>query len=131
MNPRFSKPNATQIQLHDITVHDRMVIQCNVTNKHGYDWSEVYLNVKGRIRCKIPKYCNVQTPLIFNINLVRIKQAKTKETKHYKGVRSEVIQRRWFQFESGFILFIVAKKLTFLFYFIKKYMKFSDSNDFN
>ena len=91
MNSRFSKPYATQIQLHDITVHDRMVIQCNATNKHGYDWSEVYLNVKGRIRCKIPKYCNVQTSLVFNINLVRIKQAKTKETKHYKGVRSDSV----------------------------------------
>ncbi|KAL5013978.1 hypothetical protein ScPMuIL_008248 [Solemya velum] len=42
---RFLKPNEYNITLVNLTRDDAMVIQCNATNKHGYIFSDVYLNV--------------------------------------------------------------------------------------
>ena len=47
-NPRFSQPHHNQIILANVTVDDRMNIQCNASNKHGYVFKDVFLNVRGK-----------------------------------------------------------------------------------
>ncbi|XP_053377486.1 neuroglian-like isoform X2 [Mercenaria mercenaria] len=44
-NLRFFKPNQNNITLINLTRDDHMNIQCNSSNKHGYVFSDVYLNV--------------------------------------------------------------------------------------
>lgn len=44
-NRRFKRPRPDRIVFSDLTRDDPMVIQCNATNKHGYIWGDVYLNV--------------------------------------------------------------------------------------
>ncbi|XP_052782103.1 neuroglian-like [Mya arenaria] len=43
-NPRFHK-SRNNITLTGLTLEDHMNIQCNCSNKHGYVWADVYLNV--------------------------------------------------------------------------------------
>ncbi|KAL5013687.1 hypothetical protein ScPMuIL_007957 [Solemya velum] len=45
ISDRFLKPNEYNITLVNLTRDDAMVVQCNATNKHGYIFSDVYLNV--------------------------------------------------------------------------------------
>ena len=42
---RFRRPRPDRIIFSDLTREDPMVIQCNATNKHGYIWGDVFLNV--------------------------------------------------------------------------------------
>ncbi|KAK7102380.1 neuroglian-like isoform X2 [Littorina saxatilis] len=42
---RFKLPRRDRIVFTDLTREDPMVIQCNATNKHGYIWGDVFLNV--------------------------------------------------------------------------------------
>ncbi|XP_060606385.1 neuroglian-like [Ruditapes philippinarum] len=44
-NNRFYKKDANNITLTNLTLEDHMNIQCNASNKHGYIFSDVYLNV--------------------------------------------------------------------------------------
>ncbi|WAR25432.1 NRG-like protein [Mya arenaria] len=44
-NPRFFKPTQYNITLIGLTLEDHMNIQCNASNKQGYVYSNVYLNV--------------------------------------------------------------------------------------
>ncbi|KAH3848860.1 hypothetical protein DPMN_091243 [Dreissena polymorpha] len=44
-NPRFHKIGHNNIALINLTLADHMSIQCNASNKHGYVFSNVYLNV--------------------------------------------------------------------------------------
>ncbi|XP_045166223.2 neuroglian-like isoform X1 [Mercenaria mercenaria] len=44
-NNRFFKKDAHNITLTNLTLEDHMNIQCNASNKHGYVFSDVYLNV--------------------------------------------------------------------------------------
>ena len=48
MNTRFQKPDQQSITMTDITADDRMNIQCNATNKHGYAFADAFLNVIGK-----------------------------------------------------------------------------------
>ncbi|XP_076448295.1 neuroglian-like [Babylonia areolata] len=42
---RFTQPCPERIVFTDLTRADDLVIQCNATNKHGYIWGDVFLNV--------------------------------------------------------------------------------------
>ena len=42
---RFKHPRPDRIVFSDLTRKDPMVIQCNATNKHGFIWGDVFLNV--------------------------------------------------------------------------------------
>ncbi|PVD25037.1 hypothetical protein C0Q70_15534 [Pomacea canaliculata] len=42
---RFKRPRPDRIVFENVNREDSMVIQCNATNKHGYIWGDVYLNV--------------------------------------------------------------------------------------
>ncbi|XP_062597947.1 neuroglian-like isoform X2 [Saccostrea cucullata] len=42
---RFLKPDANNLTFVNLNKNDHMVIQCNASNKHGYVFSDVYLNV--------------------------------------------------------------------------------------
>ncbi|XP_046363410.2 neuroglian-like isoform X3 [Haliotis rufescens] len=42
---RFKKIAFDEVMMVNVTKEDAMVIQCNVTNKHGYIWGDFYLNV--------------------------------------------------------------------------------------
>ncbi|XP_025108153.1 neuroglian-like isoform X2 [Pomacea canaliculata] len=42
---RFKRPRPDRIVFENVNREDAMVIQCNATNKHGYIWGDVYLNV--------------------------------------------------------------------------------------
>ncbi|XP_046562215.1 neuroglian-like isoform X6 [Haliotis rubra] len=44
-NSRIKKISNDEVMVVNVTKEDAMVIQCNVTNKHGYIWGDVYLNV--------------------------------------------------------------------------------------
>ncbi|KAH3827857.1 hypothetical protein DPMN_129800 [Dreissena polymorpha] len=44
-NPRFHKVGDNNITLTNLTLEDHMSIQCNASNKQGYVFSNVYLNV--------------------------------------------------------------------------------------
>jgi neuronal cell adhesion protein len=46
-NPRISLNNKV-LQINDVISSDTSVFACNVTNKHGYVWSNFYLNVLGK-----------------------------------------------------------------------------------
>ncbi|XP_060606404.1 neurofascin-like isoform X2 [Ruditapes philippinarum] len=46
-NNRFYKKDDNNITLRNLTLEDHMNIQCNASNKHGYVFSDVYLNVLG------------------------------------------------------------------------------------
>ena len=48
-NNRFFKKDANNITLTNLTLEDHMNIQCNASNKHGYVFSDVYLNVLGKL----------------------------------------------------------------------------------
>lgn len=46
----------------NMTTKDAQVIQCNVTNKYGYNFTNAYLNVLGKISyhiCPIFYQCNI------------------------------------------------------------------------
>ena len=43
-NPRVQY-NPTSIQIFNVTMDDTQVVQCNITNKHGYDFVNAYVNV--------------------------------------------------------------------------------------
>ncbi|XP_067684754.1 neuroglian-like [Haliotis asinina] len=45
VNSRFKKVSADEVMIVNVTKEDAMVIQCNATNKLGYIWGDVYLNV--------------------------------------------------------------------------------------
>ena len=45
-NPRISINNKV-LQVVDVIHRDTTVFACNVTNKHGYAWTNFYLNVLG------------------------------------------------------------------------------------
>ncbi|KAK7486747.1 hypothetical protein BaRGS_00022031, partial [Batillaria attramentaria] len=45
INSRFKRPRPDRIIFDKVTREDPMVIQCNATNKHGYIWGDVFLNV--------------------------------------------------------------------------------------
>ena len=47
-NIRFKKPDPNNITITDLTLEDHLCIQCNATNKHGYKFADVFLNVMGR-----------------------------------------------------------------------------------
>ncbi|PVD25027.1 hypothetical protein C0Q70_15524 [Pomacea canaliculata] len=42
---RVKRPRPDRIVFENVSREDAMVIQCNATNKHGYIWGDVYLNV--------------------------------------------------------------------------------------
>ena len=42
---RFKHTRPDRVVFSDLTREDPMVIQCNATNKHGYIWGDVFLNV--------------------------------------------------------------------------------------
>nr|KAG5704342.1 hypothetical protein BaRGS_012651 [Batillaria attramentaria] len=42
---RFNRSRPDRIVFSNVTREDLMVLQCNATNKHGYVWGDVYLNV--------------------------------------------------------------------------------------
>ncbi|XP_055958104.1 neuroglian isoform X1 [Patella vulgata] len=44
-NGRFKVLATDTVQMVNVTRDDAMVIQCNVSNKHGYIWGDSYLNV--------------------------------------------------------------------------------------
>ncbi|XP_055958106.1 neuroglian-like isoform X2 [Patella vulgata] len=44
-NGRFKVLGPDTVMMVNLTSDDDMVIQCNVTNKHGYIWGDSYLNV--------------------------------------------------------------------------------------
>ena len=43
------------LTFYNVTLDDRMVIQCNATNEHGYIFANAYLNVFGNINFLIVK----------------------------------------------------------------------------
>jgi neuronal cell adhesion protein len=45
-NPRISVNNKV-MQINNVIASDTSVFACNVTNKHGYVWTNFYLNVLG------------------------------------------------------------------------------------
>ncbi|KAH3820533.1 hypothetical protein DPMN_122277, partial [Dreissena polymorpha] len=47
-NPRFYKVGHNNITLTNLTLEDHMSIQCNASNKQGYVFSNVYLNVMNQ-----------------------------------------------------------------------------------
>ncbi|KAK7481945.1 hypothetical protein BaRGS_00026853, partial [Batillaria attramentaria] len=44
---RFNRSRPDRIVFSNVTREDLMVLQCNATNKHGYVWGDVYLNVSA------------------------------------------------------------------------------------
>jgi neuronal cell adhesion protein len=47
--PRLSLNNKV-LEITNVDVHDTSVFSCNVTNKHGYAWTNFYLNVLGILK---------------------------------------------------------------------------------
>ena len=43
-NPRY-KYERNSITIYNLTKEDAMVVQCNVTNKHGYAFANAYFNI--------------------------------------------------------------------------------------
>ena len=43
---RISERN--RLVFHNVTVEDKMVIQCNASNKHGYIYENAYVNIMGK-----------------------------------------------------------------------------------
>ncbi|XP_053377718.1 uncharacterized protein LOC123530345 [Mercenaria mercenaria] len=48
-NKRFFKKDENSLNLTKLTLEDHMNIQCNASNKHGYVFADVYLNVLPQI----------------------------------------------------------------------------------
>ena len=46
--PRISINNRV-MDIKDVIIEDTSVFACNVTNKHGYVWTNFYLNVLGNL----------------------------------------------------------------------------------
>jgi hypothetical protein len=52
-NNRFYKKDDNNITLRNLTLEDHLNIQCNASNRHGYVFSDVYLNVLGKFISQI------------------------------------------------------------------------------
>ncbi|XP_060553930.1 neuroglian-like isoform X2 [Ruditapes philippinarum] len=73
-NNRFYKKDANNITLTNLTLEDHMNIQCNASNQHGYIFSDVYLNVLGKLISQIfyrkVLVSSYHKYFIFNYNLL-------------------------------------------------------------
>ena len=47
MDPERVKADKNKLVFYNVSEFDKMTIQCNSTNKHGYNYENAYLNIQS------------------------------------------------------------------------------------
>ena len=56
LDPERVKADKNKLVFYNVSEFDKMTIQCNSTNKHGYIYENAYLNIQSEFMTSVPLF---------------------------------------------------------------------------